>query len=78
MSRLTINVDNELHRALKETAARTGRTIGSIIEEGLRLRGIQPMSSAKDLVARARANAALNEKEALATALDETNQARQK
>lgn len=78
MSRLTINVDDELHRALKETAARTGRTIGSIIEEGLRLRGIQPMSSARDLVAKARQNAATNDEEAMKLAVKETRQARKK
>lgn len=78
MSRLTITVSDEIHRALKETATRTGRTISSIIEEGLRLRGIRPMTSAKDLVEKARANAALNEEEALALALDETILLRQK
>jgi hypothetical protein len=54
MSRLTISLDDELHRALKEAAARQGRPIGKIIEEGLLLRGIKPMSRARDLVARAR------------------------
>jgi hypothetical protein len=54
MSRLTISLDDELHRALKEAAARQGRPIGKIIEEGLLLRGIKPMSRACDLVARAR------------------------
>lgn len=78
MSRLTITVSNEMHQALKETAARTGRTIGSIIEEGLHLRGIRPMVRAKDLVAKARANATLSEEDALALALDETHQSRQK
>jgi predicted transcriptional regulator len=77
MSRLTITVSDEIHRALKETAARTGRTIGSIIEEGLRLRGIRSMASAKDLVAKARAGADLTEADALALALDETHQSRQ-
>lgn len=78
MSRLTITVSDEIHQALRETAARTGRTIGSIIEEGLRLRGIRPMASAKDLVAKARINASLSEEDALAVALEETRLARQK
>jgi len=78
MSRLTITVSDEIHQALRETAARTGRTIGSIIEEGLRLRGIRPMTSAKDLVAKARTNAGLNEEDALNVALDETRLSRQK
>jgi predicted transcriptional regulator len=77
MSRLTITVSDEIHQALKETAARTGRTIGNIIEEGLRLRGIQPMSSARKLVKQARINAHLSEQEATKIALDETEQSRQ-
>lgn len=78
MSRLTITVSDEIHQALRETAARTGRTIGSIIEEGLRLRGIRPMASAKDLVAKARINADLSEEDAMVVALDETRLSRQK
>ena len=78
MSRLTINISDEIHQALKETAARTGRTIGSIIEEGLRLRGIKPMSGAKKLVAKARANASLSEEDALKLALEETKHSRHK
>lgn len=73
MSRLTITVSDEIHQALRETAARTGRTIGSIIEEGLRLRGIRPMASAKDLVAKARANSGLGEEQAMAIALEESH-----
>jgi len=40
VSRLTITLDDELHRALKETAARQGRSINAIIEESLRFRGL--------------------------------------
>ena len=39
MSRLSITLDDDLHRALKEIAARQGRSSASIIEERLRLRG---------------------------------------
>ena len=78
MSRLTISISDDIHQALRETAARTGRTIGSIIEEGLRLRGIRPMASAKDLVAKARINAGLSEEDAMTVALDETRLSRQK
>lgn len=76
MSRLTITLDDDLHRALKETAVRQGRPIGKIIEEGLILRGIKPLSGARKLVAKARENAALTEEDALAVALEETRQAR--
>ena len=72
MSRLTISLDDELHRALKEAAARQGRPIGKIIEEGLLLRGIKPISSARDLVARARQTAKLSDEDAIKLAIRET------
>ena len=56
MSRLTITLNDNLHRALKEAAARQGRTIGEIIEESLQLRGIKPMESARQLVERVRSH----------------------
>ena len=72
MSRLTITLDDDLHRAVKEAAARQGRTIGEIIKESLQLRGIKPMESARHLVARARSNARYTEKEAIRLAVEET------
>jgi len=78
MSRLTITLDDNLHRALKETAARQGRSIASIIEESIRLRGIRDRKSAHDLVEQARARAGLVEKDALALTVDETHAARRK
>ncbi|KAF0804238.1 hypothetical protein A6D6_03234 [Alcanivorax xiamenensis] len=72
MSRLTITLDDSLHQALKETAARQGRSIGQIIEESLILRGIKPLADARALVAKARTNAQLNEEEALLLAVEET------
>ena len=72
MSRLTITLDDQMHQALKETAARQGRSINKIIEESLKLRGIKPMQSARDLVSRARSSAAMSEDEALAIATEET------
>lgn len=76
MGRLTISLEDDLHRALKETAARQGRSIGKIVEESLRLRGIKPMNRAIELVARARSKAALGEKEANRLALEETHASR--
>ena len=76
MSRLTITLDDKLHQALKEAAARQGRPIGKIIEEGLLLRGIKPLESARQLVERARRQAARDETEALAMAVEETRAAR--
>ena len=78
MSRLTITLDDELHQALKETAARQGRTIGSIVTESLRMRGIRTMSSARDLVAKARTGSGLDENQALSVTLEETRRLRRK
>lgn len=78
MSRLTITLDDDLHRALKETAARQGRSIASIIEESLRLRGIQDQASARALVARARKHARLEPNEAMELAVEETRATRQR
>ena len=78
MSRLTINLDDKIHRALKETAARQNRSIGSIIEESLKLRGIRTYDSARDLVAKARANSTISNDEAMKLAVEETKQSRRK
>ena len=72
MSRLTITLDDAMHQALKEAAARQGRSIGKIIEEGLVLRGIKPIATARDLVAKARLQAGMTEDEALRLAVAET------
>lgn len=72
MSRLTISISDDMHRALKEAAVRQGRSIGSIIEEGLQLRGIKPIEDARSLVKKARAQAALTELEALDISIEET------
>lgn len=76
MTQLTITLDDALHQALKEAAARQGRSIGKIIEEGLLLRGIKPMTSARDLVARARQQAGMDEADAIALAVEETRRHR--
>ncbi|MDZ7782804.1 MAG: ribbon-helix-helix protein, CopG family [Halioglobus sp.] len=78
MSRLTITLDNNLHRALKETAARQGRSITSIIEESLRLRGIQDRASARALVEQVRERAQLDPDAALGLAVEETRDARKR
>ncbi|MFN2287351.1 MAG: ribbon-helix-helix protein, CopG family [Chromatocurvus sp.] len=78
MGRLTITLDDDLYRALKETAARQGRSIASIIDERLRLCGIETTESARALVARARQHARLSDDEAIAVAVDETRAARRR
>ena len=76
MSRLTITLDDELHHALKETAARQGRSINAIVEESLRLRGIRDRASARTLVERARRQAEMSETAALELAVAETRKVR--
>ena len=76
MSRLTITLDDGLHRALREAAARQGRSIRSIIEEGLILRGIQPMEDARALVKKARDTSDLSESDAMKIALSEVSAVR--
>ena len=71
MSRLTIALDDALHQALKKAAAREGRSIGKIIEEGLILRGIKPVTTARDLVNNARLRSAIREDDAIDLAVDE-------
>ena len=78
MSRLTISLDDALHQALKEAAARQGRSIGKIIEEGLILRGIKPVSTARDLVAKARLRSSIAEEDAMNLAVDEVRAERKK
>jgi hypothetical protein len=65
MSRLTITLPDDLHRALKETAARRKVSIGELIAESLSFYGIKSTESARSLVARARRKAQLAEDDAL-------------
>lgn len=78
MSRLTITLDDDMHRAVKETAVRQGRSIGRIIEESLRFRGIKSMESARQIISRVRSTSKINEEEALRLALDEIRSHRKK
>lgn len=72
MGRLTISLDDRVHKALKETAARQGRSIASIIEESLTYRGIRSRSDARALVADARRHAGLDDESAMSIAEAET------
>jgi len=66
MSRLTITLSEPRYRALKETAARRGKTIGQLIDESLAFYGIKSQEQAQDLVQRASARSTLNDEEAMA------------
>ena len=76
MARLTINLDDRTHQALEETAARQKRSMDSIIEESLVLRGIRPSGTAKEIAAKARANSGMGAEEAIALAVEETRRFR--
>ncbi len=76
MARLTITLPDELHRALKETAARRKKTIGDLVAESLAFYGVKSSESARELVARARRRAALSEAAALELARKETRRVR--
>ena len=78
MARLTITLSDGRYRALKETAARRGKTIGATIEECLDRAGIKTVASAADLVARARQRSRLSETSALHLAVKETHAARRR
>ena len=72
MARLTITLSPEKHRALKERAARSGKTIRSLVEESLDAYGIKTASQAAALVARARRRSTMTEVEAIRLAVEET------
>lgn len=77
MTRLTVTLADQTHRALKEAAARQGRSMAAIIEESLELRGIRPYETARELVLEARANSGLDSDEAMAVAVRETRRHRE-
>ena len=77
MPRLTITLADRTHRALKEAAARQNRSMVSIIEESLELRGIQPCDAAMEIGARAQANSRLTDDGAMALAVEEARHYRE-
>ena len=78
MTRLTITLSDERHRALKEAAARRNTTIKRLIEESLDSYGIKTTESATALVAAARERSRLVEAAALNLAVEETRAERQR
>ncbi len=78
MTRLTITLSDERHRALKEAAARRNTTIKRLIEESLDSYGIKTTESATALVAAARERSRLAEAAALNLAVEETRAERQR
>jgi hypothetical protein len=78
MARLTITLSDTRYRALKETAARRGKTIGATIEECLDRAGIKTVAGAAELVAQARQRSRLDEAAAIALAVRETRATRRR
>lgn len=76
MSRLTISLPDDRHRALKAAAARRGKTIGELVEASLDAYGIKPEADVAELLAKARARSRLSEAEAEKLAVEETRKAR--
>ena len=76
MTRLTITLSEPRYRALKETAALRGKTIGQLVDESLDFYGVKSREEAVELVRRARASSGLDEKQAIDLALDEAQQTR--
>ena len=72
MARLTITLPDDLHEALKVSAARRGRTIGGLVAESLEFYGVKSERSAQDLLVAARRRAAMAEDAALELAVSET------
>lgn len=76
MSRITISLSPERHKALKSAAAQRGKTIGELVEESLEASGIKPESTVADILARARAHSRLSATAAAKLAVEETRKAR--
>lgn len=76
MPRVTISLSDGALRALKEAAVRQNRSMGSIIERSLELTGVRPFDTAKEIVARARANSGMSADEAMVLAVGETRRFR--
>jgi len=76
MRRLSIALSDEQHRALKEAAARTGKSITAIIAESLDHFGIKTQAAASDLVRKAREHGDLKAARAISLAVTETRRHR--
>ncbi len=76
MSRITISLPEDLHRALKESAARRGTTIGDLVAESLEFYGIKSLEDARKIVKLARDTSGLGEGDALDVAVSETRAVR--
>ena len=72
MSRLTIRLSEERHRALKQEAVRRHTSMSQIVEESLECYGVKTMENVSTLVTAARERSGLAEGNAMAVAVGET------
>jgi len=66
-----VKLSDARYKALKEAAAKRGKTIGQLIDESLEFYGIKSHDEALELVRRSRANSQLTESEAMSIAQSE-------
>ena len=78
MSRLTITISDDRHRALKEASVQRDKTIGQLIEESLEFYGIKTREDARALVQRARRHSGLSEAQAVTLADKEVKLSRKR
>jgi predicted transcriptional regulator len=76
MARLTVTLDDAVHQAVKEAAARRRRTDGELIDKSLRCYGIKRQEDFEQLVVAARERSGLAGDEAMELAVRETTTAR--
>ena len=72
MSRLTVRLSEERHRALKQEAVRRRTSMRRIVEESLEFYGVKTTENASTLVTAARQRSGLAEDDAMAVAVGET------
>ena len=72
MSRLTVRLSEEHHRALKQEAVRRRTSMRQIVEESLEFYGVRTTENASTLVTAARQRSGLAEDDAMAVAVGET------
>ena len=72
MSRLTVRLSEERHRALKQEAVRRRTSMRQIVEESLEFYGVKTTENASTLVTAARQRSGLAEEDAMAVAVGET------
>ena len=75
--RLTVSLSDDLYLAVKLEAAATGKTIGEILESGLRAIGLKSPDDIDAILARASHKANLSKQEALELGLQATREVRE-